>query len=263
MSRYVIGDIQGHYDALVKLLERLGTWEELYFVGDLVNRGPQSLEVLRFLSKMHPQPRIVLGNHDLYLMYLVYAKNPKRGRDNLDDILFAPDKYELCDWLRHQDCLIEDKKTKSIIVHAGIAPMWEIKKAKKIANGLKNMLSSDNFSEYFENFFSKRTTHWSDSLSGIERHLVASDYLTRMRFTEYDGSLNWQGNGELSTAPSNAYPWFACPSRQDWKNHIIFGHWAALMGKTGLNQFQAIDTGLCWGGMLTALNLDTLERISI
>lgn len=263
MSRYVIGDVQGHYDALQALLARLGSWDELYFVGDLVNRGPQSLKVLRFLSQMHPKPKIVLGNHDLYLMYLVYAQNPKRGHDNLEDILSAPDKYELCDWLRQQDWLIEDKKTQALIVHAGLAPMWDIATAKKLAIELKIMLSSEGFETYFQAFFSERRPRWSNSLTGLERHLIVSDYFTRVRFTHYDGSLNWAGNGDLSATPSHAYPWFACPTRQNWKQAIIFGHWAALMGKTGLKQFQAIDTGLCWGGLLTALNLDTFERISI
>lgn len=263
MSRFVIGDLQGHLDDLLKLLERLGSFDELYFVGDLVNRGPQSLEVLRFLSQMHPRPKIVLGNHDLYLLYLVYAKNPKRGRDDLADILNAPDKFELCDWLRQQDWLIEDEKTQSIIVHAGIAPQWSVAQAKVLAQELKFLFSSDACFEYLNHFFARRGSNWSDALKGNERHLIASDYFTRVRFTQYDGSLNWQGNEDLSSAPKDAYPWFACPSRQNWQQRIVFGHWAALMGKTGFSHFQAIDTGLCWGGFLTALNLDTLQRARI
>jgi bis(5'-nucleosyl)-tetraphosphatase (symmetrical) len=263
MSRYVIGDLQGHLEKLLQLLDHLGSFDELYFVGDLVNRGPQSLEILRFLSQMQPRPHIVLGNHDLYLLYLVYAKNPKRGRDDLDDILNAPDKFELCDWLRQQDWLIEDEKTQSIIVHAGIAPTWDIAKSKILAQELKSLLGSNACYEYFNHFFAQRACAWSADLEGIERYLVASDYFTRMRFTQYDGSLNWQSNEDLSSAPKNTYPWFACPHRQNWQQNIIFGHWAALMGKTGFSRFQAIDTGLCWGGFLTALNLDTLQRVRI
>lgn len=264
MSRYAIGDLQGHLDGLKYLLDNLGMIEELWFVGDLVNRGPKSLEILRFLKNMQPRPKIVLGNHDLYLLYLMYAKTPKRGHDDLDDILKAPDRDELCVWLKAQDWLIEDKDKKLIMTHAGIAPLWSIDEAKKYALELKSYLQDDvHCREFFTQYFSKRPSFWHENLLGLERLLVASDYFTRMRFTLYDGSLDWRHNGELKDTPSGSFPWFACPTRKTWDETIIFGHWAALGGQTGFTKFQAIDTGFCWGGHLTALNLDSFKRISI
>lgn len=264
MSRYAIGDLQGHLEGLKTLLARLGTIDELWLVGDIVNRGPHSLEILRFLKDMTPSPQMVLGNHDLYLLYLVYAQNPERGRDDLDTLLQAPDRDELCEWLRGKNWLLEDKHKKCIMTHAGIAPMWTIKEAKKLASELKTYLKDEvHCREFFSHYFSKRPSRWKENLQGVERLLVAADYFTRMRFTLYDGTLDWRDNADLTEAPAGSYPWFACPTRQYWDETLIFGHWAALGGKTGFTQFQAIDTGYCWGGKLTALNLDTLARISI
>ncbi len=263
MIRYAIGDIQGHYNGLMTLLEKLGHFDELWFVGDLVNRGPHSLEVLRFLKNLKPEPKIVLGNHDLYLLYLVYAKSPKRGKDNLDSLLKAPDKDELCDWLRTRDWLIEDAEKKLIMTHAGLAPIWTIAQAKNLASELKTMMQTDNYHHFFNHYFDKRPSMWGDNLVELNRWQVASDYFTRMRFTDAYGQLDWRDNGEMTQAPKDAYPWFACPIRQTWEETIIFGHWAALMGKTGLTKFQAIDTGYNWNGHLTALNLDTFERVRI
>ncbi|MDQ5884235.1 MAG: hypothetical protein QG556_574 [Pseudomonadota bacterium] len=264
MSRYAIGDLQGHVDGLKCLLDSLGRIDELWFVGDLVNRGPNSLEILRFLKNMQPTPKIVLGNHDLYLLYLVYAKNPNRGKDDLEPLLQAPDRDELCVWLKAQDWLIEDKDKKLIMTHAGIAPMWSIEEAKKNSVELKTYLQDEvRCRDFFTQYFSTRPSRWDDHLQGMERLLVAADYFTRMRLTLYDGRLDWRFNGELKDMPSGSFPWFACPIRKLWDETIIFGHWAALGGKTGFKKFQAIDTGFCWGGRLTALNLDTFERISI
>jgi len=263
MNRYAIGDVQGHYDGLQRLLDKLGAVDELWFVGDLINRGPDSLAVLRFLKNLQPAPKIVLGNHDLYLLYLVYAKNPRRGPDNLDAILSAPDCDELCDWLRTRDLLIEDQNLNLVMTHAGLAPMWSLEKARAISQELKLMLHSGNYHDYFNHFFAKRPAVWSDELQGRERWLVALDYLTRMRFTTAQGVLAWGSNGNISQACEHTYPWFVCPTRQMWPATLIFGHWAALMGKTGFFKFQAVDTGFGWGGLLTALNLESLQRIQI
>lgn len=264
MSRYAIGDIQGHLDAFKQLLEQLGVIDELWLTGDLINRGPQSLEVLRFLKNFQPKPKIVLGNHDLYGLYLMSAQSSQRGKDDLESILKAPDRDELFAWLKSQDWLIEDKKNHLMMTHAGIAPMWTIEEAKSLAHDLKSCLQDEVRShEFFKYYFSKRPLKWDSNLQGFERLQVASDYFTRMRFTLWDGTLDWRKNGELKDTPSGSYPWFACPIRQPWEQTMIFGHWAALAGKTGFKKFQAIDTGYCWGGLLTALNLDTFERISI
>lgn len=266
MSNYAIGDIQGHYDGLQRLLECINyepNKDQLWFVGDLVNRGKQSLETLRFLSTLKPIPRICLGNHDLYLLHLIYGNTPKQVSSDLLPILSAPDKDELGFWLRQQHFLHADNKNKIIMSHAGIAPMWSTQKASILAEELSKILKNDDlFFYWMEHYLNSRPSIWSDNLTGLSRWQVISDYFTRMRFTNYDGELNWSSHGDLTETPKNCYPWFACPSQIERHETLIFGHWASLLGKTGFKKFQHIDTGFHWGGVLTALNLDNFQRFS-
>jgi bis(5'-nucleosyl)-tetraphosphatase (symmetrical) len=266
MPRYAIGDLQGHYDGLLRLLERIQFEpknDELWFVGDLVNRGPQSLEVLRFLSHLSPSPKINLGNHDLYLLQHLYSQRPQGQILQIEPILKAPDRQELGDWLRHQTFLYEDTHANLIMVHAGISPTWTLSQAKQIATELKTVLHTDDlFFEWMNHYFAPRPQKWSDQLQGLARWQTAADYFTRMRFTNFQGELDWSSHQGLNETPANCYPWFACPKRTHWSTNIIFGHWASLLGKTGLKKIQAIDTGFHWGGVLTALNLDHFQRFS-
>jgi bis(5'-nucleosyl)-tetraphosphatase (symmetrical) len=265
MANYVIGDVQGHYDTLCRLLEKINfcaTTDELWFVGDLVNRGHQSLETLRFLKNLKPAVKICLGNHDLYLLHLIFNANPKNVPADLMPIIKACDKEELGLWLKSQGFLHECKQANAIIVHAGICPTWSIKKATHLALELQEFCKTDEFFLWMKHFFDKRCNFWDDQLKGLERYQVIADYFTRMRFTDYDGHLNWDNVYALNQTPANCYPWYACPSKKTWSHSIIFGHWAALQGKTGFKAYQVIDTGVSWGGTLTALKLNNFKRFS-
>jgi bis(5'-nucleosyl)-tetraphosphatase (symmetrical) len=266
MPKYAIGDLQGHYDGLQRLLHLIQynpLEDELWFVGDLVNRGSQSLETLKFLSTLTPVPKICLGNHDLYLLYLIYSQNPKHVSTDLLPILTAPDKEELGFWLRQQDFFHFYKKNNIILTHAGVAPMWSRDKAQTLAEELKSVLMDDDlFFHWMRLYFNSRPSIWSDNLEGLPRWQVIADYFTRMRFTHYDGELNWVSHGGLTETPEKCYPWFACPSQIQRQETIVFGHWASLLGKTGFKKIQHIDTGFHWGGVLTALNLDNFQRFS-
>jgi bis(5'-nucleosyl)-tetraphosphatase (symmetrical) len=261
MARYAIGDVQGHYDVLMRLLDPLD-FSELWFVGDLVNRGPQSLLVLRFLMNLKPQPKIVLGNHDLYLLRLLFAPNSRRGEDTLDDVLKAHDRDEIGHWLRTKPYLIEDKTQHIVMTHAGIAPCWSMDEARSHAKELYDFSQTPAFIDWMQNFNYQLLKHWASDLKGLDRMQLISDYMTRMRFTDNQGHLDWRANESLMTTPKGSYPWYECPIRENWQETIIFGHWAALQGRTKHHQFQAIDTGVAWNGPLTALDLDSFERIS-
>jgi bis(5'-nucleosyl)-tetraphosphatase (symmetrical) len=266
MADYAIGDLQGHYDALQRLLDKIDycpTQDQLWFVGDLVNRGPKSLEILRFLKSLRPQPKICLGNHDLYLLFLMHQTKQQRIPELLQAIFLAPDRDELAYWLRQQDFFIHHPTLNCCITHAGIAPMWSIDKAKQLNLELKQVCQHDEiFMEWMMHYFQHRPSIWDDKLDGLPRWQIIADYFTRMRFTNYHGGLDWQSHQSLSHTPKDCYPWFACPKKETWNSRIVFGHWASLLGKTGLSSIQNIDTGYNWGGVLTALNLHNFERFT-
>lgn len=264
MSDYVIGDLQGHYDGLQRLLAKIDyqpSQDRLYFVGDLVNRGPESLKTLRFLAKLEPKVRLCLGNHDLYLLQHLYSKKPQGPEEELKAILVAPDREYLGAWLRAQGFLIASPS--AYIVHAGIAPTWTEAQAIDYANELQTVLSNEeNFSHWMSHYFTPRPQVWDPQLQGLPRWQLLADVFTRMRFTTGNGHLDFSSHADLHQTPNGCYPWFACPKRKTWSRPVIFGHWASLLGKTGLKCFQNIDTGFHWGGTLTALNLDNFKRYS-
>lgn len=265
MANYAIGDLQGHLEPLKRLLDKIQYNPEkdhLWFTGDLINRGPESLQTLRFIKSLPKQTKIVLGNHDLYLLQIMYARHPKRDRDTLDDILNAPDRKELGEWLRHLPFCHYDRQLNIFMAHAGLAPMWSIEKALELNQELQDVCRSDLFYEWMSAYYQPHPPIWEDALTGLPRWQMIGDYFTRMRFTLKDGRLDWRSHDRVSHAPQGCYPWYACPTRQHWPSTIVFGHWASLLGKTGFKQVQAIDTGCHWGGHLVALNLQTLQRIS-
>lgn len=265
MANYAIGDLQGHLDPLKRLLDKIQyepTQDVLWFTGDLINRGPDSLETLRFIKNLPSNTKVVLGNHDLYLLQILYSKHPKRYDDTLDEIIYASDCYELGEWLRHLPFCHFDESLDVFMAHAGIAPMWSIAKALELSNELEQVCRSEQFIEWMTLYFKPHPNRWDEALTNLPRWQMIGDYFTRMRFTLKDGSLDWRSHDRVSHAPQDCYPWYACPSKQPWPSTIVFGHWASLLGKTGFKHFQAIDTGCHWGGNLIALNLETLKRIS-
>lgn len=262
MPTYAIGDIQGCFSALQRLLDKIHFNEHkdtLWFVGDLVNRGPESLETLRFIKKL-PNRVVVLGNHDLHLMAVYFGIRKMYADDTIEDIINAPDCEQLISWLRQQPLVHYDAQLKYAMVHAGFAPMWDLKKALTLANEVSTVLKNENVTEYLKQMYGNEPTLWQDDLKGWERLRVITNYLTRMRYCDATGHLDLQVK-DLN-APPNFYPWFLVPNRKTANDNIIFGHWAALQGKADHPHVFALDTGIVWGRELTAMCLETREKFS-
>jgi bis(5'-nucleosyl)-tetraphosphatase (symmetrical) len=281
MSVYAIGDIQGCYKSFKALLKKLAfnpEKDELWLAGDLVNRGPQSLQCLRLARELNA--KIVLGNHDLHLLACYYSKHSLRKKDTLTDIITAPDVADLMLWLRQQPLIRIDSDRSIVMTHAGIPHTWSIEEALSRAAEVEGVLrgqaiehsqskkkkseqssADDALQEYFDHMYGNEPDRWSEKLAGSERLRVITNYFTRMRFVSADGRLELTAKEGLERAPEGFQPWFSFPPEHKWT--IVFGHWAAIEGYTGDARFQAIDTGCVWGGQLTALNLDSLERVSV
>lgn len=267
MSDYVIGDIQGCYTSLQRLLDHVefnDRVDRLWFVGDLVNRGPQSLEVLRFVQHLAIKPHITLGNHDLHLLACLFGRQIRYNADDtLDVILKAPDAEALGHWLRQQSILHHDVALNIVMCHAGIAPVWDLDKAKACAAELETVLHGPNFCNYLTQMYGNEPNYWSNDLKGMDRLRVIGNYFTRMRFCDANGRLVLNYKGTLEEAPENLLPWYALSNRCPIEADIVFGHWAALQGKCPDPRIYALDTGCYWGGKLTALRLQDRQIFSV
>ncbi|WED42990.1 symmetrical bis(5'-nucleosyl)-tetraphosphatase [Legionella cardiaca] len=267
MPDYAIGDIQGCYEPLQRLLEHINfddKIDRLWFVGDLVNRGPQSLEVLRFVKGLSLTPRITLGNHDLHLLNKLFGGHPHKNHDDsLHAVLAASDGEELGHWLRQQSILYHDSQLNIVLCHAGIPPVWDLAEAKIHARELEMVLAGDNYRDFFAQMYGNEPRCWSPELVGMTRLRVITNYFTRMRFCDANGCLLLDYKGTLKAAPETYLPWYAVPKRKFIQSNIVFGHWAALEGKCPDPTIYAIDTGCLWGGELTALRLQDRQRFSV
>ncbi|OCH99395.1 bis(5'-nucleosyl)-tetraphosphatase (symmetrical) [Legionella jamestowniensis] len=267
MPDYAIGDVQGCYEPLQRLLEHINfddKHDRLWFVGDLVNRGPQSLDVLRFVKNLSLTPQITLGNHDLHLLNRLFGGYPhKNPDDSLQAVLAASDSQELGHWLRKQPILCHDTSLNLVMCHAGIPPVWSLTEAKQYARELELVLSGDNYADFFAHMYGNEPACWSDDLTGLTRLRVITNYFTRMRFCNAKGCLLLDYKGTIKDAPANYLPWYAVPERKPIPVEIVFGHWAALEGKSPDSSLHAIDTGCLWGGQLTALRLQDRQRFSV
>lgn len=266
MSDYAIGDIQGCYAPLLHLLDKIQFNERedrLWLVGDLVNRGPQSLEVLRFIKNLPISPRITLGNHDLHLLSRIYLNSSANRDDTLQTILKAEDKEELGDWLRSQSLLFHDQNLNIVLTHAGIAPIWSLDQAKASAKEVESALTSDLFLDFLKHMYGNQPDLWSPDLKGFERLRIITNYFTRMRFCNAEGRLIMHYKGTVEEAEQNLIPWYLVPHRKTIPADIVFGHWAALKGRCPVQGIYALDTGCYWGGELTALRLQDRTRFSV
>ena len=261
MATYAIGDIQGCFDEFQNLLKLInfGKNDQLWLCGDLVNRGPKSLQTLRFIKELGDQVHCVLGNHDLHLLAVHYDVARKKKGDTLDDILNAPDRKELMYWLQQQPLLHTDPALNFTMVHAGIPPGWTIKSAKKRAQEVESILRSSNAHTFFEHMYGNKPAKWSADLKGWKRLRTITNYLTRMRFCTPKGRLEFASKGGLETQPDGFLPWYKHTHRKTAGENIVFGHWAALQGATDTHKAYALDTGCIWGLQLTALRLDDLS----
>lgn len=263
---YAIGDVQGCLSVLVRLLDHIqfdSTQDTLWFCGDLVNRGPQSLETLRFIKKLGQKHHIVLGNHDLHLLALAYGVHPGWKEDTLQDIFHAEDRDELIEWLRQQPLMHHDESLGFTMVHAGLAASWDLATAKRLAHELQSVIRSDQAPEFFKHMYGNLPEQWSEQLQGWDRLRCITNYFTRLRFCHRDGRLELNTKGTLACVSDDLIPWFKVTPRKNADLKIIFGHWAALGGETNVANVFAIDTGCVWGRKLTALRLEDAERFSV
>ena len=257
MSTYCIGDIHGCFDELIGLLKLINydqKLDSLRFVGDLVNRGPKSLEVLRLIRKL-PNVITVLGNHDLY--WIVTSSNYKNNSQNICSI---DEINDLVKWLSMQPLMYYDYKFDCVIVHAGIYPIWDIKTALTYAKKTELLLQSNkgiNFLKYlYNNGTYNKYYRWMDNMTLWQQYCFTINCCTKMRICNYKGDLEFKYSGSIYHSPNGYYPWFEHPFRQDRDKKIIFGHWSGLSGKTNNKSTITIDTGCIWGKTLTALRLD-------
>ena len=255
MAIYAVGDIQGCYSAFRRLLDQCRfdpAQDRLWLVGDLVNRGPHSLAVLRFVKNLGTRAVTVLGNHDLHLMVVAAGYTKQHHGDTLTAILRAPDRDELLHWLRHRKMMYA--ATGYAMVHAGLPPQWSIAKALKLAREVETALRSDDHDEFLRNMYGNKPDRWRDELTGYNRLRAITNALTRMRLCTADGKMEFTHKDMPVNLPRGYMPWFSVPRRHSRATPVIFGHWAALGLYTESNVF-ALDTGCVWGRALTALRL--------
>lgn len=270
MPTYAIGDIQGCQQELLGLLDQINFDERndrLLFVGDLVNRGPQSLESLRFVR--HCDNAVtVLGNHDLHLLAVASADTDiRRKKDTLDDILNADDRPDLINWLRRQPLLHHDIDTGFVLVHAGLPPQWDLELAANCAREVEAALSADDYRDFLDHIYGNQPDLWNAKLRGIERLRYSVNAFTRMRFCdEKTGRLALEQKGPPGSQQQNLLPWFDIEWRKNSQHKILFGHWSTLRlaeaDYAGKNIFP-LDTGCIWGGRMTALRLEDLKEFSV
>lgn len=256
MATYAIGDVQGcmsELDALLSACVFDSARDRLWFVGDLVNRGPDSLPVLRFVKSLGDRATVVLGNHDLHLLCVAEGFVLPRAGDTLDDVLGAPDRDVLLAWLRAQRLLHVDGDT--VLVHAGLLPQWSVDKARALAGEVEAALRGPGYREFLSRLYGGKPQRWKDGLAGADRLRVIVNAMTRMRFCTEAGVMDFRTKGGLDAALPGYRPWFEVPGRASADHTVICGHWSAL-GLRLAPRLIALDSGCVWGGTLSALRLE-------
>jgi bis(5'-nucleosyl)-tetraphosphatase (symmetrical) len=259
MANYAVGDIQGCFKPLQALLAQVNFQpgiDRLWVAGDLVNRGPQSLEVLRFIKGLGASAVVVLGNHDLHFLAVAAGVRKPSNSDTLTALLCAPDLPVLTAWLRKQPLIYRDKALGYTLVHAGIPPQWSIKKALKRAAEVEAVLQSGDYRRYLKAMYGNEPAGWRKGLRGMKRLRVITNYFTRMRFCSPEGELDLANKSAPHAVNYGFAPWYALENRKSAGERILFGHWAALEGQVAETDVFALDTGCVWGGCLTMLRLE-------
>jgi bis(5'-nucleosyl)-tetraphosphatase (symmetrical) len=263
MARYVIGDVQGCFDQLQQLLQLIEfdvNRDQLWFCGDLIARGPKSLQTLRFVKELGPAAITVLGNHDLNFLASLHGYGRITPADQLEELMQAPDLHELATWLQAQPLLHIDDSEKLLLVHAGLAPEWDIATAVTACRAVEHCLQTDAVSLY-ASMYGNQPELWSDAQSEQEKLRFTINSCTRMRYCFADGRLELKQKGELSDNPLLT-PWFDFWSDREHPT-IFFGHWAALQGYSPVPGIHALDTGCVWGQALTCYCIESKQRFSV
>jgi bis(5'-nucleosyl)-tetraphosphatase (symmetrical) len=255
MSLYLIGDVQGCDEPLGRLLEQIDfspSRDTLYFLGDLVNRGPQSLAVLRRLMGYGSSAKCVLGNHDLHLLAVAAGLREAKGDDTVEEILAAPDRDALLDWLRTRPGALFENGW--LMVHAGVLPAWTAQKAVALSGELSAVLSSPGYTDFLREMYGNTPNAWSESLTGADRLRVIVNAFTRLRFCTPEGTMEFKVKEGAKAAPHGYLPWFEVPGRRTEGVQVAFGHWSTL-GLVQRENLLSLDTGCVWGGCLSAMRI--------
>jgi bis(5'-nucleosyl)-tetraphosphatase (symmetrical) len=263
VATYAIGDIQGCFGPFVALLDSFGfdaDRDRLWLVGDLVNRGPASLQTLRFIRQLGERAVCVLGNHDLHLIAVAAGCAKLRKDDTLEDVLAAPDREELIDWLRHRPLM--HRHDAYAMVHAGLLPRWSIEDALGLAREVEQALRAPDYRTLLGNMYGNDPNHWDPALSGFARLRVIVNAMTRLRVCSVDGKMDLRFSGEPASAPSDMLPWFDVPGRVSREACVISGHWSAL-GLVLRPDVIALDTGCLWGRALSAVRLEDRRMFQV
>jgi bis(5'-nucleosyl)-tetraphosphatase (symmetrical) len=256
MATYAVGDIQGCFHSFQSLLKRIQfnpTSDKLWLVGDLINRGSGSLEVLRWVFEHQSSIVTVLGNHDLHTLVVAEGFVSAHRSDTIKALLDAPDADELLSWLRHQPLLHFEHDC--LMVHAGLLPQWTAAKAQSLAQEVHQALSADNYREFLKHMYGNQPVQWDDALTGYDRLRLITNAMTRLRVCTQAGEMEFNFKGELARLPLGFLPWFELEDRVSADTTIVFGHWSAI-GLRQTNNVYALDTGCLWGGALTAIRLE-------
>lgn len=264
MTVYAVGDVQGCHDELLRLMDVLqfdSDKDQLWFTGDLVNRGPKSLETLRTIRSLGSAAVSVLGNHDLHLLAVAEGISRTKHRDTFGDVLAATDRDELLNWLRNRPLL--HHQAGFYLIHAGLPPQWSFADAERLAKEVEVVLQGEQYTDFLWHMYGNAPDLWAENLSGFDRLRFITNSLTRLRFLTHEGKLNLIEKGAPESDELALIPWFSHPDRKAKDQTVVFGHWSTL-GFHHSHNAICIDTGCLWGGSLTAIRLDpSLERISI
>lgn len=268
MATYIVGDLHGcftEFQLLLKQVQYDPKQDELFLTGDLVARGENSLECLRFVKDPKNHAQTVLGNHDLHLLSTLLGIKRVKPNDKVDSIFAAEDREDLQNWLRNQPLVIQHPKHKFLLTHAGISPEWDLATTLSCAREAENVLKSDDYGRYLAQMYENYPERWNEDLQGIERWRYIVNVFTRMRFCYTDKRLDFACKLPIEEAPDELVPWFELDNPL-YEMPIIFGHWASLMGKSSRANIYALDTGCAWGNYLTLLRWEdkqifTQERL--
>ncbi len=257
MATYAIGDIQGCYQSLQALLQKINFSvgrDEIWLAGDLINRGPDSLKTLEFIYRHQNSFRCVLGNHDLHFLAVEAGQHKSTRHDTFDELLISPNRKKLVQWLKEQPLFHYDSTLNFALVHAGQLPSWNLQQTTDYAKEVSDCLQSSKAIQFFKHMYGNLPSRWNPQLTGMERLRFITNALTRMRYCYSNGGLELDNKDSPENTSGKLLPWFEI-KREALEYDLVFGHWASLQGQCSVNNFHALDTGCVWGGKLTALRL--------
>ncbi len=257
---WVVGDVQGCLASLQALLGRLPPSARLLFIGDLINRGPQSLATLRFVRSLGGRAEALLGNHDLHLLAVAAGIRGQHDDDTLTDILAAPDREQLLDWLRARPLALHESG--ALFVHAGVLPQWSVEQTLRLAGEIEARLRAPDYRTFLATMYGNRPAKWDDRLEGADRARCVINALTRLRFVAADGTMDFAVKEGTAAAPPGLLPWFDHPQRATRGTPVVFGHWSTL-GMLVRDDAVCVDTGCVWGGALTALGWPSRRLVQV